>query len=430
MDELPSTRALQLAEPSTDVIVGIDFPAEARRWLLVNSVPIVEDGAVVGAITSYSGITDQVRQGISLNLMLEVNRIVMLATDEENFLQRICEVLVEVGGHALVAISEADNDGNGGVEVRHAAGLTELIAEWSWSWSGSEPKGHGASGTTLRTGEVVVSNDVASDPSMEEWSQLSTKFGIGSIAAIPLDVVHRRAVLTLMDSHPNAFDEGTTAGLRQIAEEVAFCAGHVRSLERLARSLDGTISALSLASEALDPMAAGHQVQVAALSAAIARELALDDKLVEGIRQAAMVHDVGLIGTPEGLLGRSLEAGSPEERLFRMHPTAGATILNGASLPWPIPQVALEHHERMDGSGYPRGLTGGEICLPSRIVAVADEVEAITQTRSNRNAAGLAQALAKIRAGSGRLFDPDVVRACCAVFDEGFRVGGPRVSAG
>jgi putative nucleotidyltransferase with HDIG domain len=172
--------------------------------------------------------------------------------------------------------------------------------------------------------------------------------------------------------------------------------------------------------ETRDPYTAGHQNHVGALGEAIAKQLGLNSKLTTLIRQSGEVHDIGKIAVPAEILTRPGRLSSLEFEMIKRHTLVGADILSQASLPWPIAEVALQHHERMDGSGYPRGLPGSDIILPARIIAVADVVEAMTQHRPYRPALGIDKAIAEVSAGAGTLFDPEVVEACLAVFELGF----------
>jgi HD-GYP domain-containing protein (c-di-GMP phosphodiesterase class II) len=169
-----------------------------------------------------------------------------------------------------------------------------------------------------------------------------------------------------------------------------------------------------------DPYTAGHQSRVGSLGAAIATHLGLDSTMIELIRESGGVHDVGKVAVPAEILTRPGRLSPLEFEMVKTHTTVGADILSKASLPWPIAEVALQHHERLDGSGYPKGLQAGEIGLPARIIAVADVVEAMSQHRPYRAALGIDEALAAISAGAGTLFDSDVVGACLAVFEAGY----------
>jgi HD-GYP domain-containing protein (c-di-GMP phosphodiesterase class II) len=209
--------------------------------------------------------------------------------------------------------------------------------------------------------------------------------------------------------------------------ETEFGQDHLSAIKRLATALDGTLGALGQMTETRDPYTAGHQTGVGTLGAAIAMQLGLDAKIIELIRQSGDVHDIGKIAIPSEILTRPGRLSPLEFEIIKTHPLVGYEILTKASLPWPIAEVALQHHERLDGSGYPNGLLGDQIILPARIIAVADVVEAMTQHRPYRPGLGIDKALAEVTEGAGKRFDADVVKCCLAVFQAGFTFEpGPR----
>jgi putative nucleotidyltransferase with HDIG domain len=199
--------------------------------------------------------------------------------------------------------------------------------------------------------------------------------------------------------------------------------------ERLRRSFAGTIQALCRLTELRDPYTAGHQQRVARLARAIAQRMGLDEGVVERVRLAATIHDIGKHAVPVEILTRPGRLTRQEMDLIRTHPTTGWEILEQVGFEEPISRIVHEHHERLDGRGYPNGLTGDAICLEARILAVADTVEAMSAHRPHRPAFSLTQALAEIQAQAGRAFDPAVVAACVALCQaEGFSLeeGMPR----
>ena len=197
-----------------------------------------------------------------------------------------------------------------------------------------------------------------------------------------------------------------------------------REAERLAqqrqaevlRSLQDMVSALVSLSEARDPYTAGHQSRVADLAAAIGGELGLDDEEVEGLRISGLVHDIGKFSIPSEILTKPSALKPQELELLRTHVQEGYAVLAPIHFPWPVADAVLQHHERLDGSGYPQGLQGEAIGLEDRILAVADAVEAMATHRPYRFAIGIEAALETIQAGQGRLFDPAVVEACLRLF--------------
>jgi len=192
-----------------------------------------------------------------------------------------------------------------------------------------------------------------------------------------------------------------------------------QAASRLRRSLEGTIRAIVTAVEARDPYTAGHQMRVAELAAAIAAEMGLDADRVEGIRWGGMIHDIGKIHLPAEILSKPTRLTEVEYSLIKEHPKVGFDILKGVEFPWPVAEIAHQHHERLDGSGYPQGLKDGQIYLEARILAVADVTEAMASHRPYRPGLGIDKALAEIERGRGKLYDADAVDACCRIFREG-----------
>lgn len=181
------------------------------------------------------------------------------------------------------------------------------------------------------------------------------------------------------------------------------------------RPLLQVLAAISRAIEARDAYTADHHRRVANLARRIAHALSLPAGRIEGIRLATTLHDVGKIGVPSELLTKPTKLNSHEIGLIRTHPDIGYGIFDGVQLPWPISETVLQHHERLDGSGYPRGLRGDEILLEARIVAVADVFDAMTWPRPYRFSAGLDAAMDELRANRDSLYDAKAVDACLAV---------------
>lgn len=204
------------------------------------------------------------------------------------------------------------------------------------------------------------------------------------------------------------------------------------SLERLGRMTDSTVSAMSLLVDQRDPYTAGHQRQVAQLAGAIARDMGLSEDTVRCVRTAAMLHDIGKMCVPSEILTKPGSISDMEYNLIKSHPRVGADILGTIDFPWPVAEVVLQHHERLNGTGYPDGLMGAEIRLESRIIAVADVVDAMSSHRPYRPAVGTDAALDLVERSAGSLFDPEVVRSCLRLFrQEGFTLAsyGPSLSS-
>jgi PAS domain S-box-containing protein/putative nucleotidyltransferase with HDIG domain len=192
------------------------------------------------------------------------------------------------------------------------------------------------------------------------------------------------------------------------------------SLEKLNRAMIGAIEAMAAIAEIRDPYTAGHQRRVAALASGVATALGLEDDRVEAARLAGLVHDIGKIYVPAEILSKPGRLTAIEFSLIRLHSEVGYDILKRIDFPWPLAPIVLQHHERMDGSGYPRGLEGDEILVEARILAVADVVEAMASHRPYRPSLGLDRALQQVSTHAGSLYDEDVVDACLTLFAQGF----------
>ncbi len=188
----------------------------------------------------------------------------------------------------------------------------------------------------------------------------------------------------------------------------------------LRRALDSLIQVLGSTAASRDPYTAGHQERVTSLAVAVAQEMELPDECVQGIRNAGIVHDIGKMSVPAEILSKPTTLTATEYALIKVHPVVAFDILKDVAFPWPIADIILQHHERMDGSGYPAGLQGEEIRLEARILAVADVVEAMASHRPYRPALGIDAALQEIMDNKGTKYDAEVVEACLRVFESGY----------
>ena len=196
------------------------------------------------------------------------------------------------------------------------------------------------------------------------------------------------------------------------------------SLDKLHKAMGGIIQAMALTVESKDPYTAGHQQRVSSLARTIAQEMGLSKDQVEAIRMAGIVHDVGKISVPAEILSKPTKLSDLEFSLIKGHSQTSYDILKDIDFPWPIAEIALQHHERLNGSGYPAGLKGEEILIEAQVLMVADVVEAIASHRPYRPALGIEVALDEISKNKGKLYNPAAVYACIRLFKEkGFSFG-------
>ncbi|MDD5711202.1 MAG: HD domain-containing protein [Smithellaceae bacterium] len=210
---------------------------------------------------------------------------------------------------------------------------------------------------------------------------------------------------------------GAIESLRDISEFKRAGERLKQSYDNLQNALEDMIKSMSVIVEIKDPYTSGHQDRVARIATAIAKEMGLSEDRVKAVRMASVIHDIGKIYVPSEILSKPGNLNPIEYTLMKNHPEAGFNILKTISFNHPIADIIRQHHERINGSGYPKGLQGDEILLEARIMAVADVVEAMASHRPYRAALGLQMALDEISANRGTLYDPDVVDACLRVLE-------------
>jgi putative nucleotidyltransferase with HDIG domain len=203
----------------------------------------------------------------------------------------------------------------------------------------------------------------------------------------------------------------------EVQERVRAQEAERQSFTRISKNLKDVIDALSKAMESRDPYTQNHQSRVSILVSAIAREMGLPEDAIEGLRVTSVLHDIGKINVPAEFLSSPRKLTEYEYESVKIHSQVGADILSGIDFPWPVAETVLQHHERMDGSGYPRGLRGDEITPWARILAVADVVEAMSSHRPYRPAFDRKEVLAEIRENREKLYDAGATDACLDLFE-------------
>ncbi len=223
-------------------------------------------------------------------------------------------------------------------------------------------------------------------------------------------------------STPIRGEDGRKTGavllIKNITQQVEYDKKIKDSLEALLRTMYGTIEAMTKAVETRDPYTAGHQKKVADIAREIAKNMGLSREVIESVNLAGQIHDLGKIAVPAEILSKPGRISESEFNLIKSHPQLGYDILKNIDFPWPIAEIVLQHHEKLDGTGYPRGLKGDEIIIEARILAVSDIVEAMASHRPYRAALGIDLALEEINRLAGTGLDRDVVAACVKIFED------------
>ncbi len=408
--------------------------SRGHRWLRVMVDPILDaTGEVTGAVQIVSDITthkrsqDRIRDlHILLRAIQNIDEALLRAKSESELFQQICDLLIGVpyALFAWIGLVKPEN-----FEVKPVAWAGEgadYLSVIRVTWDDSE-NGQGPTGAAIRTGKPVVRKSIETDPQPNPWRAEGLKRGHKSSIAVPL--IHQDEVIGVLKVYAGKEDAFKTKEIEfftQVARDIAVGVKSLRleqgleqSVRRLRDMMWQTVESISTISEIRDPFKPGHQRRTTQLACAIARELGLDNQRIEGCRVTGFLHDIGKIGVPAELLSKPGKLSKYEMSIIQTHVQVGYDILKNIDFPWPVAQIVLQHHERVNGSGYLAGLTGPEILLEAKILAVADVVEAMATHRPYRPALGLDKAMEEISKNKGILYDPEVVEACVKLFEKG-----------
>jgi len=443
-DLMQPSEAERMRELFKSIVIG------RRQFHLLENVNLHKSGRAVVLETSgmplfdktgaYKGcrgidrdITDRMQAARALRTLSACNATLVHARTEPALLRDICRVITETGGYPYVWIGYIERTVPPRVRPMAQAGFEPGFLESLPLNLADAADGAGPSTTVLREGAAVVTRDAANDPALAGWHDAIARLGIGSIAAFPLlSGDEAFGMLSIYSRERDAFDQGELNLLAEMAEDLNFGIltlrtrveherlqeEHLKSAERLKETLSDTIRAVARTVEKRDPYTAGHQNKVADLCVAIGTELGLPEDRIEGLRLGATIHDIGKIYVPAEILNRPGRLTPAEFEIIKSHPQIGYEIVKDVKFPWPVAETIRQHHEHLDGSGYPQGLKGEAIILEARMLSVADTVEAMASHRPYRPAHGIEVALAEIERHRGDWYDPAVVDACLRLFRE------------
>ncbi len=355
-------------------------------------------------------------------------------SSESLLLQSICTAITDESAYPLAWIGIAEDSPGKPIRIAASAGravgyLDKLHVSWSEDVSG----GQGPTGICIRTKKLQITEDFETADVVLPWRERAGKFSIRSSVNIPLDIEGGwRGALVVYAAQPYAFEPIALDVFQDLARQVGF---GVRAIEReqelqseqqrssrmqkqLTEALSAMVEPIVLAMEMRDPYTAGHQSRVAEIACAIGRELGWSEDRLQGLRVAAQVHDIGKISIPAEILTKPGKLTGAEIALITQHAENGYAILKDVPFPWPIAEIVRQHHEKLDGSGYPRRLKGDEILPESRVLTVADVVEATVCFRPYRPGIPLDTVLNMIEKDARTQLDPEAVRACLRLFRE------------
>ena len=383
LDDIPRCEkflasVLETLEPSS-IEYRVKNVAGEWRWHNTNSAPIINaDGTCTSFVGIASDITDRKQEEEALGQEKEVlqtildNIPVMIAyLDREGSYQWINRCWQSTLGWSIMEVMQTDVHAELYPDPEYRKYVADFIASSASTWGDFQTR--------------------ARNERLLDTAWINVPLAEGSNLGIGIDISERKQA------------EGKLA----------------KSYESLKKTFSDAIDTMVKIVEMRDPYTAGHQQRVARLAFAIATEMKLEDTRIDQLKIAAVIHDIGKMNVPSDILSKPGRLSDIEFGLIKTHAQNGYDIMKGMDFPCSVAQAVLQHHERLDGSGYPGGLKGKDILLEAKILAVADVIEAMYSYRPYRPAMGIDKALEEISNGRGKLYDPDVVDACLELFKTG-----------
>jgi putative nucleotidyltransferase with HDIG domain len=353
----------------------------------------------------------------------KINHLLLHVKKESELYQKVCDILMKTEEYIFVWIGLFDSQKNKLNYIAFAGKEDGYLSLMNSTINNSEQIENPFVMATEKE-KILIVNDISTDPFFKTWRSGALYRDYRAIAAVPL-ICNKKIIgnLNVYSGKENSFKYQETKFLKEVADDIAIGIKSIRyekELERnyinTKRALYKTINSFALISEIRDSYTAGHQKRVAVLSRAIAKEMKLDANITEGIYLISILHDIGKMYIPLSILSKPACLSKAEIMLIRSHCKEGYNILKNIEFPWPIAETILQHHERIDGSGYPYGLKGKDILLEAKILAVADTIETMSSHRPYRPAIGLNKALKEIAKNKEILYDSLIVDVCIDLF--------------
>jgi putative two-component system response regulator len=333
----------------------------------------------------------------------------VLVVDDEELIRRLLKRLLEGEGYVCSLVANAQ-------EAR------DLLKDGDFDLVLCDLKMPGESGLELAS--FILSHDpdtaVLMVSAVDDPEIGKTLINLGAYGYVVKPFKHGELLLNIKSTlHRRQLEIDNRAYREKLEHMVGVRTAELQTaLRKWGKATQTIVEAIALAVDARDPYTAGHQRNVARIACAIAEKLDFPMERVDGVRMAGLIHDLGKISIPQEILTKPTKLSDTEFSMIKEHPKSAYQILKDIEFQWPIAEMILQHHERMDGSGYPMGLSGDDILLEARILAVADVVEAMASHRPYRPALGLEKALDEILKNRGKFYDARSVDACLSLFKE------------
>ena len=414
---------------------GSSFPIE----IMLSPLESGEGILVTAAIRDITEKREREQRLKAQNSALSAYAFAALALDRSHpseglLLEAICEAITRESIYVLAWVGIAEEGPEKKIRIAASAGKAiGYLDGLDLSWSDDETWSKSPTSICIRTNTMQITDDTQTSWASALWRERAGQFVIRSSVSIPLRVKDGwHGALMVYAATPYAFEAPAIEVLQHLAEQTARAvhaldqgfalqAGKVdlANLQRkLTEALSAMVAPMVAAMEMRDPYTAGHESRVADIAVAIGKEMSWPEERLHGLYVAAQVHDIGKISIPAEILTKPTALTAGELGLIHEHPETGYTILKDIPFSWPVAEIVRQHHERLDGSGYPLGLKGDAILPEAKVLAVADFVEAMGSHRPYRPAAKMQVVLKQIESEAGIKLDAEAVRVCAALFRE------------
>lgn len=365
-----------------------------------------------GLIKGEEEKKEKIKECLSMQRICRgINELLIKIKDEKSLFESICEILTTYK-NIKIALIGITNDKKDGIKEFYIKGDEELIKKGDFSIDSKIF-------SPLKTGEIFVDNNYIDEKFNNE---------VKSIVSLPIFYESNPiGVLTIFSKKDNFFSEEILMFLKDVINDISIGIKDIKQrnkIEDLCETIKNALFDLSLSiskiAELRDPLTKNHGKNVGKLALKIAEKLNIEKEKLDFLYIASLLHDIGKISIPIEILNKPSKLSEIEYDLVKMHPQIAFDYLKDIKLPLPIAEIVLQHHEREDGSGYPRGLKKDEIMIEAKIISVSEVIHAMSSFKPYRPAYSIEEALDYIKKESGKLFDEKVVNACIEVFKEGF----------
>jgi PAS domain S-box-containing protein len=365
----------------------------------------------------------------TLAVMVRANAAIVRGVSGDDLLRLVCNAIV--GERYVAALVAEPGAPNATARIVATAGPRRYFENLAFGWNPQESSGRGPFGEAVRCGRSVGA--LVTEPIFAPWRERALAAGIRAVLALPIRNTPGGPVMIVYLGDDRGFRPNEIALFESLADDIALGLRALRErdlhdravsaertrAEELELALTGALAAVGATLEQRDPYTAGHEQRVRDLCRSIAGEIGLDADRTRGLCLAASVHDIGKIAIPAEILTKPTRLSAIEFAFVREHPQTGYDILRNIPFRWPIAEIVLQHHEYLDGTGYPRGLTGEQILLEARILTVADIADSMSAFRSFHRAFGMDTVIAELTRLAGTRLDADVVAGCFRILERG-----------